>query len=96
MKHGDLIPDEMTYLLTEYAGDPDVEAYSDRVFKLWTKMAQLNILEKRNVDAYKNALPRPRPFPMITGPGPVRPGGVVHDLGGREDWNVGDDHYERA
>lgn len=59
VKHGDLITDELAYLLTEFAGDADVERYADRVFKLWARMAQLNIDEKRAIASHSMGVAGP-------------------------------------
>ncbi|KAJ1309330.1 hypothetical protein OPQ81_004991 [Rhizoctonia solani] len=50
--------DEMVYLLSEHAGDGDVEAYIDSLARIWRKMEELPL---RTLPGHRDALPPIKP-----------------------------------
>jgi hypothetical protein len=55
--HNKLNVDELTYLLSEHAGDDDVEAYVDKLISIWHKMRQIAIVANQNSYAALYASP---------------------------------------
>jgi hypothetical protein len=63
--HSALQIDELTYLLSEHAGDTEVEAYVDKLVSVWTKIRAINAITR----GY-GALPSTRPFYLQGNPTP--------------------------
>jgi hypothetical protein len=52
--HTKLQIDELTYLLSEHAGDTDVEAYIDKLVSVWSKIRAISALQAQAL-AYKQS-----------------------------------------
>ena len=67
--------DEITYLLTEYAGDANVEAYAEKLLQVWKIIADMNsFLRKRDDPIALPKQPRgqPRALRAASAPSPQR------------------------